>query len=78
MNKTLSQVIMQKAKLRNKFFKDWNEHNKHSYIKQRNWCVSFLRKEKRKYFANLNEKNIIDDEKLWQTAKLFLSEKFIE
>ena len=40
MNKTLSEAIMQRAKLRNKFVKDPNEHNKDSYLKQRNWCVS--------------------------------------
>lgn len=40
MNKTLSEAIMQRAKLRNKFVKDSNEHNKDSYLKQRNWCVS--------------------------------------
>ena len=57
MSKTLSQAIMQRTKLRNK---DPIEHNKILYTKQRNWCVSLLRKEKKEYFANLNEKDIID------------------
>ena len=65
MNKTLSQAIMQRTKLRNNI----------SYTKQRNWCVSLLRKEKKEYFANLNEKDIIDNKKFWQTVKPFLSEK---
>ena len=56
MNKTLSQAIIQRTKLRNKFLKDPTEHTKISYTKQRNWCVSLLRKEKKGYFANLNEK----------------------
>ena len=75
MNKTLSQAIMQRTKLRNKFLKDPTEHNKILYTKQRNWCVSLLRKEKKEYFANLNEKDIIDNKKFWQTVKPFLSEK---
>ena len=75
MNKTLSQAIMQRTKLRNKFLKDPTKHNKISYTKQRNWCVLLLRKEKKGYFANLNEKDIIDTKKFWQTVKPFLSEK---
>ena len=34
-----------------------------------------LRKEKREYFANLNEKDIIYNKKFWHTVKLFLSHK---
>ena len=63
MNKTLSQAIMQRTKLRNKFLKDPTEHNKILYTKQRNWCASLLRKEKKKYFANLNKMDIIDNKK---------------
>ena len=75
MNKTLSQAIMQRPKLRNKFLKDPAEDNRISYTKQRNWCVSLLRKEKKEYFANLNEKDIIDNKKFWQTVEPFLSKK---
>ena len=75
MNKTFSQAIVQRIKLRNKFLKDITEHNKISYTKQRNWCVSLLRKEKQEYFANLNETDIIDNTMFWQTVKPFLSEK---
>ena len=75
MNKALSKAIMQRTKLRNKFLKDPSAENKFSYNKQRNWCVSLLRKEKKKYFANLNEKDITDNKNFWQTIKPFLSEK---
>ena len=66
---------MQRTKLRNKFRKDPSAENKYSYNKQRNWCVSPLRKEKKMFFANLNEKDIIDKKEFWQTIKPFLSEK---
>ena len=75
MSKPLSKAIMQTAKLRNKFLKDPSAENKLSYNKQTNWCVSLLRNEKKKYFANLNEKDITDNKKFWQTVKPFLSEK---
>ena len=66
---------MQRTKLRNKFLKDPSAENKYSYNQQRNWCVSPLRKEKKFFFANLNEKDIIDKKEFWQTIKPFLSEK---
>ena len=66
---------MNVVKLRNTFLKDPSAENKFSYNKQRNWCVSLLRKEKKKYFANLNEKDITDNKNFWQTIKPFLSEK---
>ena len=65
---------MQRTKLRNKFLEDPSAENKFPYNKQKNWCVS-LRKEKKKYFANLHEKDITDNKKFWQTIKTFLSEK---
>ena len=61
MNKALSKAIIQRTKLRNKFMKNPSAANKFSYNRQRNWCVSLLRKEKKKYFANLNEKDITDN-----------------
>ena len=49
--------------------------NKLTYTKQRNFCESLLRKVKKEYFANLNENNITDNRKFWQTVRSFLSEK---
>ena len=37
--------------------------------------VSLLRKSKKDYFPNLNEKNITDKERLWKTVKPFFSKK---
>ena len=41
----------------------------------RNFCVFFLRKGKKEYFAKLNEKEITDNRKFWHTVKPFLSDK---
>ena len=75
MNKALSKAIIQRTKFRKKFLKDPSTAKKFSYNKQRNSSVSLLRKEKKKHFANLNEKDITDNKKFWQTIKHFLSEK---
>ena len=75
MTKALSKSIMERTRLRYTFLKNPIVANKLACTKQRNFCVSFLRKVKREYFANLNEKNITDKRKFWQTVKPFLSEK---
>ena len=61
MTKALSKSIMERTRLRNAFLKNPTVANKLAYTKQRNFCVSLLRKVKREYFANLNEKNITDN-----------------
>ena len=38
-------------------------------------CVSFLRKSKKDYFENLNEKNITDNKHFWETGKPLFSKK---
>ena len=59
MTKMLSKPIMEKIRLRNTFLKRTTVANKLGYTKQRNFSVSLLRKVKREYFINLNEKNNI-------------------
>ena len=75
MNRALSKEIMARTRLRNNFLKDRSEENKRKYSKQRNYCVSLLRKSKSEYFGNLNEKKISDNKKFWKTIKPFLSNK---
>ena len=75
MTKAYSKAIMHRTRLRNKFLKNPTDSNKVLYNRQRNYCVSLLRKEKREYFANLNEKTITDNRIFWHTVKPFLSDK---
>ena len=49
-NKTLSKEIMKRTKLRNKFLKDRTEENRSRYASQRNYCVSLLKKTKKRIF----------------------------
>ena len=75
MNKNLSKAIMLRTKLRNKFLKNRSNENKTNYVKQRNHCVSLLRKTKREYYSNLDEKNICDNKTFWKIVKPMLSKK---
>ena len=70
MTKAYSKAIMQSTRFRNKFLKNPNDQNKLLYSKQRNYCVSLLRKEKKEYFARLNEKDITDNRKFCHTVNL--------
>ena len=46
-----------------------------AYNKQRNKCVSLLRKTKKAYYSNLNVKDVVDNKKFWKTIKSFFSDK---
>ena len=63
------------TKLRNIFLQNKSEENKIRYTKQRNFCVSLLRKTKKQYYQNLNEKAVADNKIFWKTVKPFLSDK---
>ena len=69
MTKAYSKAIVQRTRFRTKFLKNPTDLNKVLNSKQRNYCVSLLRK---KYFPKLNEKEIIDNIKFWHTVKPFL------
>ena len=43
--------------------------NKLCFTRQKNFCASLLRKEKKQYFAKLNEKNTTDNRTFWETVK---------
>ena len=74
LNKDLSKAIMTRTKLRNIFLQNKSEENKIRHTKQRNFCVSLLRKTKKRY-ENLNEKSVVDNKLFWKTVKPLLSDK---
>ena len=53
-NKELSKAIMTRTKLRNIFLQNKSEESRIRYTKQRHFCVSLLRKTKKRYYENLN------------------------
>ena len=68
-NKEISKAIMKRTELRNKFLKHKTDESRQAFVKQRNYCVSLLRKSKRNYYSNLNVKDITDNKKFWKTIK---------
>ena len=66
---------MTRTKLRNIFLQKRSEENRIRYTKQRNFFVSLLRKTKKRYYENLNEKSVVDNKLFWKTVKPLLSDK---
>ena len=68
---------MVRTRLRNIFVKNRSEENKISYNKQKNLCVTLLRKSKREYYQNLSVENIYDNNNFWKVVKPLLSNKIM-
>ena len=75
MNNGISKAIMTRTRLRNRFLKNRSNRNRDLFHKQRNFCVSLLRKSKNDYFSKLNDKQITDNKRFQKTVKPFLSNK---
>ena len=75
MTKDLHKAIMKRSRLRNKFLRDRTDISREEYKKQRNLCVSLLKKAKKYHFANLDTKSVTDKKKFWQTVKPLFSNK---
>ena len=74
-NKELNKAIMQRSRLRNAYLKDKTRVPGIAYQKQRNVCVSILRKSKKCYYENLDTNNVTDDKTFWGTVKPLFSNK---
>ena len=75
MTKELRKEIMLGSKLKNKFNKERNHINWCNYKRQRNHCLSILRKTKKEYFNSLNMKQVSDNKLFWKSVKPFFNDK---
>ena len=73
MNKTLSKAFMHRVKLKNMYTKNATASNEINYKRQRNYCVSLLAKEKKKYYNNLDLKILNHNKKFWESVKPLFS-----
>ena len=73
--KEISKEIMTRSRLRNKYVKTEMKKNRAIYVKQRNYCVSLLRKSKKKYYENFDGRNVMDNKLFWKTIKPSFSDK---
>ena len=75
MTKNLRKAIMRRSALQNKYFKSGLIDDCNAYKRQKNYCSRLYKKERKKYFKNLNLKDITDNKKFWKTIKPLLSNK---
>ena len=71
MSKSLGKAFMHRSKFKNFYNKYRAENNWVNHEKQRNFCVSPLRKTKDEYFQKLNVKGLSGNRKFWKTIKPF-------
>ena len=75
--KELRKEHMLRSRLRNKYYKYNTDASALAYKKQRNKCVSLLKKAKKTYFGNLNPSVICDNKKFWKNIKPLFSEQAV-
>ena len=63
--KTLCKVIMKQSELASKYHKTKNTKDCNSYKKQRNFCSKLYKKKRKKFYNNLNIKDIADNKKFY-------------
>ena len=59
---------MLRSRLWNIFLKEKSLESKKAYNKQRNICVSMVKKAKKEHFQNINLSEITDNKKFWKTV----------
>ena len=68
---------MKRPNKRNKYLKSRSDKNRQRFVKQRNVCLSILRKTNRNYHSNLNTKNVVNNWQIWKTVRPVLSNKLL-
>ena len=74
-NKKINKEIMKKSRLRNKFLNTKTDIDRKTYNKQRNLCVSLVRREKKNFFNNISTRDITDNKTFWETVKPLFTDK---
>ena len=75
MIKKISKAIMNRTRLRNRFLRTRCIRDKEAYNKQRNYCVSLIRKTKQEYYNNLDHRKVADNKSFWKYIKPYFSNK---
>ena len=78
MNSTLSKAVTKRSRLKNIFQNKPTKNNELAYKRYRNYCTNLFKREKKKYYENIDTKQITDNKKFWKTVKPLFSEKITE
>ena len=70
MTKTVRKAIANRSRLENQYYKYKSGENLRAYKKQNNFCSRPYKRERKKYYTNLDIK-VTDNKKLWKTVKPF-------
>ena len=73
MTKILRKAIMRRSTLRNKYLKDKSDESLKEFKKHKNYTRRLAKRERTKYFANLDLNNYTDNIKFWNTVKPMFS-----
>ena len=63
MTKILCKAIMKRSELASKYHKTKNNEDYSKFKKQRNFCSKLYKKERKKFYNNLNIEDITDNKK---------------
>ena len=66
---------MKKSRLRNKFLNTKSGIDRKAYNKQRNLCVSLIRREKKNFFNNISTRDITDNKIFSKAVKPLFTDK---
>ena len=77
MTKVLRKAIMRRSVLKNKYLKEKSEESLEKFKKQKNYTNRLIKRERTKYFANLNLNKYTDNKKFWNTVKPMFSSSSI-
>ena len=75
MTKSLRKAIMKRSQLESKYLRNSTVENMKIYKKQKNFCSRLYKKERKKFYSELDIKNITDNKLFWKTMKPLLSDK---
>ena len=75
MTKNLRKAITKRSQLENKYIRNSTVENMNKYKKHKNFCSKLYKKERKKFYYQLDIKNITDNKLFWKTMKPFLSDK---
>ena len=77
MTKILNKAVMDRSRLKNRYFKSRTPDNWLTYKKQRNYCVSLFRNGKKFFYHHLDTKSVTDNKLFWKVIKPSFSDKVV-
>ena len=75
MTKALRKAIMRRSTLKSKYLKSKSDEDLRTFKKQKNFTKRLAKKERVKYFANLDLNKYTDNIKFWHTVKPMFSHR---